>query len=69
MKGNTLKQEWISQPYLVWESSYNYCKCLGISQLVYLIWIIDTPSEYIKATNLLFLKFIWKKSKRKLNKK
>ena len=44
-------------------------KCLGISQLVYSISILDTPSEYIKATNSLLFKFIWKKSKKKLNEK
>ena len=44
-------------------------KCLGISQLVYSISIFDTPSEYIKATNSLLFKFVWKKSKTKLNRK
>ena len=40
-------------------------KCLGISQLVYSISILDTPSEYIKATNSLLYKFILKKKKKK----
>ena len=45
-------------------------KCLRISQLVYSMSILDTTYEYIKATNSLFLKFIWKKkSKTRLNEK
>ena len=45
-------------------------KCIGILQLVYSITILDTPSEYIKATNSLLFKFIWKKKRKtKLNEK
>jgi len=33
-------------------------KCLGISQLVYSMSILDTPSQYIKDTNSLLFKFI-----------
>ena len=44
-------------------------KCLGISQLVYSMSILDTPSEYIKATNSLLFKFIWKKKQDKIKRK
>ena len=44
-------------------------KCLGISQLVYSMSILDTPSEYIKATNSLLFKFIWKKKQDKIKQK
>ena len=44
-------------------------KCLGISQLVYSLSILETPSEYIKATNSLLFKSICKNSKTKLNQK
>jgi len=44
-------------------------KCLGISQLVYSMSILDTPSEYIKATNSLLFKFIWKKKQDQIKRK
>ena len=41
-------------------------KYLGILQLVYSILILDISSEYIKASNSLFLKFIWKTKQDKI---
>lgn len=38
-----------------------------ISQLMYSTSILDTPYEYIKATNSFLFKFIWKKSETKLS--
>ena len=44
-------------------------KFLGISELFYSISILDTPSEYMKATNSLLFKFIWKKKEDKIKRK
>jgi len=43
-------------------------QCLGISQLVYSMSILDTPSEFIKATNSLLFKFFEKKEQKQTNK-
>ena len=42
------------------------CKCLGISQLVYSMSILDKPFEYIKVANSLLFKFIWRKMQDKI---